>query len=107
MINPLIVNALLDVNLPVYFISRGDNPTPCIVFTVVETPAAYSDNQEDMTEYNVLLNVYTSEKSYVTTISKVKECMSSAGFRKKTNPVARWEEDLNSYNQPMEFKFTK
>ena len=97
MINPLITNALKESGLPIYYVNRGDNPTPCVVFTIVESPGSFSDDVEDLTEYTVLLNLYISPEKYIEKFN----------FIKRNIPSCRWEETLNVFNQPMEYKIYK
>lgn len=104
MINPLVTRALKESGLPVYYTNRGENPTPCVVFTVIESPGGFSDNVEDLTEYTVLLNLYISPEKYVEKFNLIGELMTKAGFIKRTIPSCRWEETLNVFNQPMEYR---
>lgn len=107
MINPLITKALKESGLPVYYVNRGENPTPCVVFTIIESPGGFSDDIEDLTEYTVLLNVYISVEEYVNKVNLIGDLMTKAGFKKRNIPSARWEETLNVFNQPMEYKIYK
>ena len=107
MINPLITKALKESGLPVYYVNRGENPTPCVVFTIIESPGSFSDDVEDLTEYTILLNLYISPEEYVKKFNLIGELMTKAGFIKRNIPSARWEETLNVFNQPMEYKIYK
>ena len=107
MINKFITNTLKPCGLSVYFSTRKENSTPCIVFNVVESPGEFSDDKEDLTEYTVLLNVYISSDRYVDTIEIVKQLMAAAGFVKKQIPSAMWDETIGKFNQPMEYKIFK
>lgn len=107
MINKLITQTLKPCGLPVYFITRGENPPPCVVFNVVEAPGGFSDDREDITEYTVLLNVYISSDRFVDTTETIRNLMKEAGFIKKVFPTAQWDETLEVFNQPMEFLILK
>lgn len=107
MINKLITKTLKPCGLPIYFITRGENAAPCVVFNAVESPGGFSDDKEDLTEYTVLLNVYITSDRYVDTIEKIKELMSAAGFIKKVIPTAQWDYTIEKFNQPMEYLIVK
>ena len=105
MINQKIINALKELNIPVLLSNRGKTKTPCIVFNYIEYPLSYSDNEEDRTEYSVLLNVYANSSEVVTLSNKVKNLMKKNYFRKNEIPTLIYDEKLDIYNQPMKFKF--
>ena len=56
MITQKIKNALADVSLPNYFITRANDKTECIVYNYIEKPSRAADNEEKATLYTVMLN---------------------------------------------------
>lgn len=58
MITQKIKNALADVSLPAYFITRANDKTDCIVYNYIEKPSRSADNEEKATLYTVMLNLY-------------------------------------------------
>lgn len=101
-IGVLINNALKNVGLPIYFISRNDLVSECIVYNYIEAPNNYGDMKESSTKYTVLLNVYSKSKIEATK-KKVKDLMLNAGF-KKVIVTGTLKEENGLYNTPMQFK---
>ena len=58
MITKKIKTALDEVGIPCYFITRGNNPAPCVVYNYNEKPKFFADNEEKAIQYTVLLNLY-------------------------------------------------
>lgn len=106
-INELIVNALAPLNIPIYFISRLENPTPCIVFNYIQSPAEFSDDDVDLKEYNIIINLYIEPERYVQTTEKVCKLMTNNGFIESIRPTGIFDEVLRVFNQPIQFKFYK
>lgn len=53
-----IKNALQNIGIPCYFLTRGKNNVECIVYNYISSPLYYADNTIKATRYTVLLNVY-------------------------------------------------
>lgn len=104
MINKLIMETLAPLNLPIYFITRGENPTPCIVFNYIKTPLTFADDTSDLMEYTVLLNLYIEPNRYIDTTRIVSDLMVQHGFIESIFPTGQFDELLGVFNQPMEFK---
>ena len=58
MISTLVKNALSDLDLPNYFITRLSDKNECIVYNYTATPSWSADNEEKATKYIVMINLY-------------------------------------------------
>lgn len=82
-INEKIKNALADIALQSYFITRANDKTECIVYNYTEKPCRSADNEEKATMYTVMLNLYC--KSNVENNKKlIINAMQKAGFIRKS-----------------------
>lgn len=101
-INNKIKEALKTLSIPSYFITRAENPAPCIVYTYIEHPKYFSDNTEKATQYTVLLNVYCIS-DVENTKKNVIATMKNNGFM-KTTVQATMLDDSGFFNTPIQFK---
>lgn len=82
-ISEKIKNALADISLPNYFITRANDKTECIVYNYIEKPSRMADNEETAILYTVMLNLYC--KSNVENNKKlIINAMQKAGFIRKS-----------------------
>lgn len=83
MISTLVKNALSDMSLPNYFITRLSDKNECIVYNYTSTPSWSADNEEKATKYIVMINLYCKSN-----IEKNKKdiiiAMQKAGFMRKS-----------------------
>ncbi len=101
----IIREALKEIDIQKFFITRGDNEGECIVYNYISAPGYYSDNSEKTRKYTVLLNIY-SNKDIEKTKENVFEAMIKAGF--KGGQIQKTEKEVikevTYYNTPMTFK---
>ena len=82
-ISEKIKNALADISLQNYFITRANDKTECIVYNYIEKPSRMADNEEKATMYTVMLNLYC--KSNVENNKKlIINAMQKSGFMRKS-----------------------
>ena len=82
-ISEKIKNALADISLPNYFITRANDKTECIVYNYIEKTSRMADNEEKATMYTVMLNLYC--KSNVENNKKlIINAMQKAGFIRRS-----------------------
>lgn len=83
MISTLVKNALSDLDLPNYFITRLSDKNECIVYNYTAIPSWSADNEEKATKYTVMINLYCKSN-----IEKNKKdiiiAMQKAGFMRKS-----------------------
>lgn len=95
-------SALSYLEIPSYFITRGENKAPCVVFNYVESPKSFADDEEKITSYTVLLNLYVLSQ-----IEKNKknilDVMQNNGFI-RTSIQSTMLDDTGYFNTPMLFK---
>lgn len=101
MINKLILDTLSDF-LPTFYISKGNFKDSCIVFNYTERPSSFADNKEDLTTYDVLLNLYDKEKIKENSIEIIKK-LNKKGFKKT---IVQSALDCNNgfFNMPIKLK---
>ncbi len=83
MITEKIKNALVDIALPCYFITRANDKTDCIVYNYIEKPSRSADNEEKATLYTVMLNLYC-KSNIENNKKKIINAMQNAGFLRKS-----------------------
>lgn len=82
-ISEKIKNALADIALQSYFITRANDKQECIVYNYTEKPSRNADNEEKASMYTVMLNLYC--KSNVENNKKlIINAMQKAGFIRKS-----------------------
>lgn len=80
-INDEIRKAVESLGLPAFFIERGNNPVPCVVFNYIGGGHSFSDNKEDSMKYDVLINVICA-KEVTKTATLVREALLNKKFTK-------------------------
>lgn len=83
MISTLIKNALDNVALSNYFITRATDKDECIVYNYVATPSWSADNEEKAVKYTVMVNLYC-KKNIEKYKKEIVETMQKAGFVRKS-----------------------
>ncbi|PPV16574.1 hypothetical protein AWN73_09905 [Clostridium butyricum] len=81
MINRKLLKALDELKLPTFYISKGNFKEPCVVFNYIEIPSSFADNEEDITSYDILLNLYDRE-NIIETSKKIIKKLNEYGFKK-------------------------
>lgn len=82
-ISEKIKNALADISLPNYFITRANDKQECIVYNYTEKPSRNADNEEKATRYTVMLNLYC-KSNIENNKNLIINAMQKAGFMKKS-----------------------
>lgn len=102
MINKRIIQAFDELKLPSFYISKGNYKESCVVFNYIETPSSFADNKEDITSYDVLLNLYDRENIIETSKEIIKK-LNEYGFKKVAIQSAL---DCNDgfFNMPIKLK---
>lgn len=102
MITKKIKTALDEVGIPCYFITRGNNPAPCVVYNYNEKPKFFADNEEKAIQYTVLLNLYCNN-NIENTKKLVLEVMQKYGFI-KTAVQSTILDGSGFFNTPIQLK---
>nr|DAW54701.1 MAG TPA: Protein of unknown function (DUF806) [Caudoviricetes sp.] len=100
----LLVETLKDIGVPISFVARGESRLPLVVFNFREIPKEFWDEEESVTKFEVMINIFSRE-NYVHIKNAVLKKMKDAGFIKDEIPVAIYLEDIEIYNQPMSFNY--
>lgn len=75
------MQALDELKLQAFYITKGNFKNSCVVFNYIETPSSFTDNKEDITSYDILLNLYDRE-NIVETSERIIKKLNEYGFRK-------------------------
>ena len=83
MISKLIKNALDELSIKNYFITRANEKEECIVYNYTSKPFRYADNDEKAIKYEVMINIYCKNniENYKREVIKV---MEKYGFIRKS-----------------------
>lgn len=101
-----ISNALKEVDMDTFYLTRGDKLREGIVYSYTFEAKKFADNRETITEYNILLNVYVkAEKSISSIRDQVIKAMKKNGFKSKPVPTPNIEGDY--VNMALLFKYYK
>lgn len=102
MLNKILLQAFDELKLPAFYITKGNFKYSCIVFNYMETPASFADNKEDITSYDILLNLYDRE-NIIETSEKIIKKLNEYGFKKVAIQSAL---DCNDgfFNMPIKLK---
>lgn len=104
-INKLIVETLKPLDVPVYFVAGKENRFPFIVFNVTsERGVAYWEDEERVTRYGVTFNIF-SKGNYFEIKRNLQKLLKEAGFMKFDVPACFYLEDVEVYNQPLEYNY--
>jgi len=102
--NKLIMDTLLETNIPVYFLYTPDLLTQYIVFAIYyETGEQWADNTETLTNYFVQVDVY-SKSDYTDIVLNVMTLMKNAGFT-RTSAMDLYESDTKYYHKAIRFSY--
>lgn len=99
-----IVDTLKGLDVPISYVVRGESRLPLVVFNFREVPVEYWDDEESVTKYEVMINIFSRE-NFIHIKNLVNKKMIQAGFIKDDIPVAIYLEDTDVYNQPMSYNY--
>ena len=100
-----IFETLRPLDIPVYFVSKKEVSPPMVVFNITgERGNVFWENDEQETVYKVTVNIF-SRTNFVKYKNKILELMGKAGFIRSDIPSCIYLEDIDIYNQPIQFKF--
>lgn len=92
--------------LTVYSMERPEEVHECIVYTFAEMQHSASDDLEDVTEYDIYLNLYCksglNEKKRL-----IKEALKENGFLKVQIPQANMTDELGLINQAFNYLYVE
>lgn len=97
-------NALKSLDIPVFYVARKEVSAPFVIFNITgEKGNKYWDDEEQETIYRVTVNIFTKD-NFVKYKNEILKLMKQAGFIKHDIPACIFLEDVDVYNQPIEFK---
>lgn len=98
---------LKPLDIPVFFSAKREVSPPLVVFNVNgERGNKFWDDEEAVTVYKVTVNIF-SRQNFMVYKNKILSLMKQAGFMKYDVPACFYLEDIDVYNQPIEFRFYK
>lgn len=93
--------------IPVYFLAKKEIEPPMVLFNVNgEKGSMFYDNEEQEIVYKVMVNIF-SKGNFIEYKKQIMKLMKQAGFIRTDVPACIYLEDVELYNQPMNFKFYK
>lgn len=102
-----VMETLKPLDVPVYYVARKEAKLPLVVFNVThEKSHSYWDDEETAIKYNVMINIF-SRGNFVPIKNKIVELMKANGFKRYAITECIYQEDLEIYNQPLEFSYIK
>jgi hypothetical protein len=102
-INPMILNALKNLGIPVSFQTyKGSSTTYITFFEYNQFSAFNADNDEIITAYFIQVDVW-SKGDYTSLVEQVREKMKEINFR-RTSEVDIYEQDTEIYHKALRFR---
>lgn len=100
-------NTLKVLDIPVYFSSKKEVAPPLVLFNITsEKGDMFWEDEEQVTVFKITVNIFARE-NYVGYKNKIIKLMKEAGFIRIDVPSCIYLEDIDLYNQPINFKFYK
>ena len=101
--NELIAQALSNLGILCYAITRRANNVECIVYNYTSIPNQYADNTLKDTKYTILINVYSKTNIEITK-KNVLIAMRNAGFQGgQVQKTLVEDSSIGLYNTPIMF----
>lgn len=100
--NDLLKDIFSKLGFKSFYITRGTEKAPCIVYNYILKPCNYSDNKLESMEYTVLLNLYVTSN-----IEKSKEEILKTILKEEFTIIQVQEtvlEENGTFNTAMKFK---
>lgn len=102
-----VFDSLKSLDIPVYFASRKEVSPPLVIFNVTdERGSVHWDDEEAVTFYSVTVNIF-SRDNFIKYKNKIINLLKQAGFIRYSVPACFYLEDVDIYNQPIEFRYYK
>ena len=104
-INELIINTLRPLRIPVFFVAGKEHNFPFIVFNVTsERGVEYWEDEEKVTRYRITFNIF-AKGNFFSIKKQLMKLLKEAGFMKFDVPACLYLEDVEVYNQPLEYNY--
>lgn len=104
-INALIVETLKPLDVPVLFVAGKETRFPFVVFNITsEKGIEYWEDEEKITRYRITFNIF-SKGNYFEVRKNLQKLLKEAGFGKSDIPACIYLEDVEVYNQPLEYVY--
>ena len=93
-----------NLDIPCYYITRRNNSKmPCIIYDFIETPHSSSDDLEETTHFEVFFNIFAESSEFITIKRNLMKILSNAGFNKKIVPQPVYMDDLDCFQQALQY----
>lgn len=98
-----LLELLESFDIETYFITRkNSSQAPCIVYNFIESPKAYSDDDEELTEYEVFFHIYAGD-DIIDIKKRLMKLLKENGFQKKPTSIPIYMDDLECYEQVLQY----
>lgn len=92
-----VLEVLKKADIPVFYVTRKNSSTfPCLVYTIKENSSGCSDDDEENTEYNIYINLYSTD-NFIDLKNKIKTILKENGFMKKSIGIPVYDKELQIY----------
>jgi hypothetical protein len=103
-LNPMILNTLKPLNVPVSFQTyTGTALTYITFFEFNQTPAFHADDEEIQSNHSIQIDIW-SKGDYIELVKQVKTEMNKVGF-KRTFETELYESDTKIYHKVLRFNY--
>ena len=100
-----VFDTLKALDIPVYFVSKKEVSPPMVVFNITgERGNVFWENDEQETVYKITVNIF-SRTNFIKYKNQIMKLMKGAGFLKYDVPSCIYLEDVDMFNQPLQFRF--
>lgn len=98
---------LKPLDIPVFFSAKKEVAPPLVVFNITsEKGNMFWDNEETEVVYKITVNIFARE-NFVGYKNQIIRLMKDAGYIRTDVPACVYLEDIDLYNQPIQFKYYK
>lgn len=100
-------DTLKPLDIPVYFMSKKEVAPPLVVFSINgERGNKFWDDDEQEIVYKVTVNIF-ARSNFIKYKNQILKLMKQAGYLRVDIPACIYLEDIDLYNQPINFKYYK
>lgn len=104
-IKKLIKDTLTPLGIPVAFLTRKDtNEFPFIVYNIYEKGNEFADDNEESIMYDIMITLFSKDNFEILKDDTI-NLLLNAGFIKVDIPPTIYVEEIDVYNQPMNFRY--
>lgn len=98
-------STLNKLDVPVYFMSKKEIKPPMVLFNITsERGDCFWEDEEQVIKYKIIVNIFSRENFFALK-NQIVKIMREAGFIRTDIPSCLYLEDIDMYNQPINFVY--